>query len=166
MIGCYEFMGSIKKFKKKLAKYLSRDSLSTSNALSFILKETRKAASLQSCMLTDETGLVIAEAMHRRDSKEHLAATASLISSTCNRISDYLLTSPIKVAFFISNSHLLWFAPITLKKNDKQYLLILIKPKTIFDSFTKDTLQLLEKDKVNVSSIIAIAAQWISKICS
>ncbi len=159
-------MGSVAKFKKKLAKYLTKKTISTNSALSFILKELRKAGSLQSCVLTNETGLVIAEAIHRRDSKEHLAATASLISSTCNRISDYLLTSPIQVAFFISHSHLIWLIPIPLKTNDQQYHLILLKPKTIFDSFTKDTLQLLEKEKVNISSLLTIGSQWISKVCS
>lgn len=115
-------------------------------------------------MLTDNTGLVLSEVVHRRDEKENIAAACALLSDTSERISDYLKTSPVELSFFVTNSHLVWTLPFSIPKSKEKYILISLKPKTIADTMSKSTLELLDKDKTSVTSLMAIASKWMIRV--
>ena len=75
-------MTSAKNFDKILIKKLKKN-IARSQSLNLIVTELRRKGHLVSCILTDNNGLIIAEAVHPRDSRENLSALVALISGHC-----------------------------------------------------------------------------------
>jgi predicted regulator of Ras-like GTPase activity (Roadblock/LC7/MglB family) len=156
-------MSSAKNFNKLLNKKLKN--LARSQSLSLIVKELRRKGSLVSCILTDNNGLIIAEAVHPRDSKENLSALVALIDNAGEKVDSYLNVGPVKLSFFITNNNLVFVKPIHLVSNNEQYNLLAIQKKTILQSLPKVTLKLLGKHENNIVELMLVASKWICKIC-
>ncbi|NHK30237.1 MAG: roadblock/LC7 domain-containing protein [Asgard group archaeon] len=157
-------MSSAKNFDKLLNKELKK-SPARSQALSLVVSELRRKGHLVSCILTDNNGLIIAEAVHPRDSKENLSALVALIDNASEKIDSYLNVGPVKLSFFITNNNLVFVKPIHLSSNDEQYNLLAIQKKNILQSLPKITLKLLGKQENNIVELMLIASKWISRIC-
>lgn len=159
-------MTSAKNFNKLLNKQQTlKAGMARSQALSFVVNELRRNGHLVSCILTDNNGLIVAEAVHPRDSKENLSALVALIDNAGEKIDNYLNVGPVKLSFFITNNNLVFVKPIHLPYCNEQYNLLAIQKKTILQSLSKTTLKLLGKHENNIVELMLIATKWISKIC-
>ncbi|MBN1328195.1 MAG: hypothetical protein JXA54_01865 [Candidatus Heimdallarchaeota archaeon] len=158
-------MGTAKKFRKTLQRKLSKVNLSRSNSLTLILVELKKIARLNSCLLTDENGLSMAQVLNPLDDKENLSATTALIKSNADRINDYIKTGPINISYFASNNLIIWVTPIKIPNCKDSFILFISKKNSILERMSKSTLRLLSKKKINIYPLIEIATTFISQLC-
>ena len=139
--------------------------LSTSKALGIIITELRKSGGLVSCIITDENGLIMAEAIHPRDDKENLSATTAMIINSSEKISDYLKIGTIGYCLFLANDTKIWLKAIDLPKCNDRFLLLAVKRNTYLENLHKSTLKSLGKTKVIIPALLDAASYWISKAC-
>jgi len=151
-------MTSAKNFNKLLNRSLNLTSnITRSQALSIVVNELRRNGNLVSCILTDNNGLIMAEAVHPRDSKENLSALVALIDNAGEKINSYLNVGPVKLSFFITNNNLVFVKPIHLIFCNEQYNLLAIQKRTILQSLPKTILKLLGKQEDNIVELMLIA---------
>jgi predicted regulator of Ras-like GTPase activity (Roadblock/LC7/MglB family) len=155
---------SVKNFDSTLKKRLAGVT-NFSDAFSIVIKELRRAGKLVSCILTDNNGLIIAEAAHPRDDRENLSALVAYIDNAGERIDSYLRIGAVKLSCFITNNVTVLVQPIILPSTKEQYNLLAIQQKNILDSFPKSTLNLLGKEKNKLLLLMDVASKWIQRIC-
>ncbi len=155
-----------KALKKTLQKDLKNlEDLSVSKALNIIVQQLKKKGNFNSCVLTDNNGLIMAEAIHKQENRDNLSATSALIDDTSERISDYIKIGKINYSYFVSKNVMVWMLPIELPNCDARYILLATKSITILTGMPKSILKLLGKEEIKIPELLLISSKWIAKAC-
>ncbi len=155
-----------KALKKSLQKDLKNlEDISVSKALNIIVQHLKKKGNFNSCVLTDNNGLIMAESIHKQENRDNLSATSALIDDTSERISDYIKIGKINLSYFVSKNVMVWMLPIELPNCDDRYILLATKGITILTGMPKSILKLLGKEEINIHALLLISSKWIAKVC-
>ncbi|MHA1210955.1 MAG: hypothetical protein ACTSSH_00705 [Candidatus Heimdallarchaeota archaeon] len=158
-------MSKMKLLNKTLQRKLSKPDITRSRSLNIILTELKKKGSLKTCILTDSSGLVLAQVLARGDNVENLSASTGLIQNNAERMADYLGTGTIALSYFVSKDVMIWVTPFTVAATGDNLILLVSKQNSILEKMSKSTLKLLGKQKTNVYPLIEIAIKWLTEIC-
>ena len=152
-------------FDKILKKQLTQPNISRSTALSIILSELKKKGSFQSCVITDNSGLLMAEEMHPQDNRDNFSATSGLITDTAEKLSDYLSVGGVDLSYFVTQTNMIWMKSIYLPGCNDRFILLAVKRNSLLSKLPKATLKLLGKEKVFIPSLLEVASKYIREFC-
>lgn len=150
-----------KSLNKIYKQRFSQKDIPPSKALSIIVTELKKAGKFRSCLIVDENGLTIADAINIQANKEDLSASIALGGEFIERFQEYLKMGAITLSTYETSSSRIWLKRIVLPHTNETFILFASKDKSWLDKLGKSSLELLRKQQIYYNSLIDVASQWI-----
>jgi predicted regulator of Ras-like GTPase activity (Roadblock/LC7/MglB family) len=152
-----------KKMDKKLEKKFENNQLPISEALSTVIDYLLDAGGFHSVILTDSSGLVLAEKLHPQVKRENYSAATALSADSAQRVSNYLEIGFVKYSFIETQNSKVWVKVIKIKETNDTLNLLANKFNQLIDRLPKATRKLLGRKDVDYVKLLDVASQWIQK---